>query len=368
MATKNSTKNNWEEVTVIAGEPCLARLSLDTLLDIKDRVHRFYKGDDVSTLKSVLSSHSLIKPKVVLYDPNAESLRVCLDVVETGTLIAKALIVVVSGDSVDGRMSFYSKAQKNKRLINYPYIGSDNPQSLLKFLSGWQIDSGVNITGDGKKWILDNAPTVVVKLKSNTKKDVEVYDLECLDSELSKLITYCKSESISIDLPDLKEFCSFVQTNDIWSFISAVVTGDYQTALTLMRDIHTEHGLNGILWLLNSQIAFLVQVKDLVGKGYDSDGIASQMNYGRFFGKYTIGDWEEIDHPAIPAINPWRVKKAMETMRNSFCTMDRLMSQQQSVCNAIIDSRSGMPEDIIMIYLVLSLCGITKYPEAHLIV
>lgn len=364
MAKTKSVVNtkNWEKVWVIGGEPCLVHLSLSHLLDASERIKRYYKGDDVSGLYSVLNIRSPKRPTVVLYEPNAEMLKTCLSVVESNYMAVKALIVVVQGDNIDGRISFYSKASKNNRLTNYPYIETSDRQTFLKFLSGWESDMGIKISGEAKKWLLDNAPTVSVKIKASNK-NVDAYDLETLHSELIKFSALYKGEE-GISLSDIREFCEFEQTSDIWLFISSVITGDYVTAFTVMDSVVAEHGINSLLWLLNSQIAFLIQIKDLLINGVtDPTEIQNKLNYKRYLNKYTDVDCNELSAVNEPAINPWRIRKAIDTLRNSFCTMSRLSLQQNHIANAITDLRFGFPEDILLSYVILSLCGVTIYPS-----
>jgi hypothetical protein len=331
------------------------------LLSDSNRIKRYYKGENFSNLHSSLTIRSPRRPSIVLYEPNAEALRICLSVVESNYMAAKALVVVVNGDNIDGRISFYSKASKNKRLSNYPYIETTDRQKFLKFLSGWESDTEIKISGEAKKWLLDNAPTVSVKSKS-AAKNIDVYDLEILNAELVKFSALCNEEGVL--LKDIREFCEFEQTSDIWLFISSVVTGDYSTAFDVLDGVVADNGANSLLWLLNSQIVFLIQIKDLLIRGVsDPTQIQNRLNYKRYLNKYTDYDCNELPVVNEPAINPWRIRKAIDTLRNPFCTMSRLSLQQQYIANAIMDLRFGLPEDIILPYVILSLCGVANYPS-----
>jgi hypothetical protein len=358
-----ASKETWDKVFVVSGEPCMVRLTVSSLFEPSDRAKKFYKVDDISNLISALTVHGIRKTKVVVYEPNAEVLHVCLDMIEANRLACLALIVVVPGDGLDGRLSFYQRAQKNGRVFSHPYVTTEDAQILLKFMSGWQKDSGIEISGDAKKWILSHAPTMSVKIKSgSTKKDAEAYNLDLIDSELNKMISYCQQNHIDISVDMLREFCDFSQVADVWEFVRAAVLGDYKTMSLLWSRVIDEQSAMGLLYLLNSQMTFLIQLKELLLKGItDLSTIQERISCGRFLNKYVDEDWQEIECSTDSQLNPWRIKKAMETLFDPNCTLSNLMSKGQAVVNAIIDMRYGGAEDIILPYLVLSLASITRY-------
>jgi len=353
-------KSSWQKVSVIAGEPLLARLSLNSILNKAQIIKRFYKGEIDVNFNALLTVNSIRKFTIVLHDPTADILRECLNVIESGKLNAHALVIMISGDNIDGRISFYSKAKKNNRIINYPYIENIDRQKFLQFLSGWEVDNNIKISNESKKWLLDNAPTISVKIKS-ANKNIDTYNLDVLNSELNKLFSITDKE---IQLIDIKEFCVFEQTSDLWAFISAIITCNYELAFYMFDSIVDENGFNSLLWLLNSQIAFLIQIKDLLNRGIaDPTQIQSQLNYNRYLNKYTGNDWNKLDTKEEPTINPWRIRKGIETLKHPNCSLSRLVNQQTNISNIITDFRFGFSEDILHSYLVLSLCGVVNYPN-----
>jgi hypothetical protein len=203
----------------------------------------------------------------------------------------------------------------------------------------------------------------MAKIKTNnSKKDTEVYDLSLLECELDKIVPLCKSEeNREISIADVREFCVFDQVLDIWAFIKNTVNGDYKPSIELLNGMLDQQGSSSILWLLNSQIAFLIQLKEYRHRGIrDYLELQKLMGENNHFGKYLNNHWEEMEPSSqLPAINPWRIRKACESIDGWDISI--LTRQHNAVANAIIDLRSGGSEDIVMPYLVLSLCGIVNY-------
>jgi DNA polymerase III delta subunit len=357
-------KDNWKKVWVVSGDPCLIRFALEAITEGKSIKRHFYKNDDISDLKKILTTYSLIPQKIIIYDPSAEALKLCSEVIEANRLLLEALIVVVWGDNIDGRISFYVKAQKNKRLVNYSYIEANDKQSLLKYISEWQRCSEKEISGEARQWLSNNAPIIYEKIKiSGTKKDAEVYDLQLLESELNKILSLCNYEKRNIELNDVVEFCNFDQVVDIWSFIKFIINSDYANSVKILDKMIDQQGTHSILWLLNSQLAFLIQLKQYLNEGItDISVLQKNMSHKEYLNKYYDDNWQEVTGVVDPSINPWRIRKAIESSGN--WAIGKLILQYQSVVNAIIDMRSGGQEDIVMPYLLLALCGVVNYDKS----
>lgn len=363
MAKKKADcKAAWDKVYVICGEPCLARLSLDTLVEGK-RVKRFYNNENIDYLKLALSGFSIKSASVVLYEPVAESLNLCLGLIESNKLTTDQLIIFVSGDNIDGRLSLYSKALKNKRIFNYSYIEASDLNGLKKHLTKWEKETGILIEPKAMQWLIDNAPIILEKIKSpGGKRDTEVYNLQAVETELEKISTLCEYEHRSICLNDVVEFCTFNRTVDIWIFIKAAIGSNYKESFKLISKMIDVQGINTVLWLLHSQLTFLIQLKHYLNQGItDITVLQDKMSYKQYLSRYYNDDWQEVDSPTEPIINPWRIRKAMESI--GAWSMDKLVSQEQAVTSALEDMRSSGSEDIILPYLVLSMSGMARYTK-----
>lgn len=351
---------NWDKIYVICGEPCVSRITLLEFLEGKGKTKRFYKNENAN-LKNILTSYSIIPQRIVIHDPNAETLKICLEVIEANRVTVDKLIIIVAGDNIDARISFYSKAQKNKRIYTCPYIEANESAKLTAHLADWQVGSEVEIEPKAKQWLLKNAPIIVEKLKATGgKKDTEVYDLVCLESELDKIATLCKYEQRAITVEDVVNYCDFDQVSDIWYFIKSSLDGDYITANKLWSQLVSEQGISSVLWLLYSQLTFLLQLKQLLNNRITDFGVLQEkMSFKHYLNKYTNENWQLIEGINEPSINPWRIRKAVESSAN--WSMETLVSQHEAVVRAIIDMRSSGKEDIVMPYLILALSNHASY-------
>jgi DNA polymerase III delta subunit len=354
----------WDKVWVISGEPCMARLSLNSLIEengIK-KTKRFYKDSDIKFLRSSLTTFSMIKDlAIIVYDPNAEMLRICQEAVENNCVAVKMLIVATIGDSLDGRASFAVKAKKNSRIMDFSYIEAKDTIMLGRHIKNWEQGSEVTINPQALKWIYSNAPITIAKVKGEGgKKDAEVYDLGLLEAELDKITYLCNYEGRNMELSDVQTYCDFNQVADVWDFIRLALNGDYKQSRNLLDKLLDQQGLNSALWLLYSQLCFLIQLKHFVNEYGDSvDGLVNKMTYKQYLGKYYDDNWQECEPVNEPTVNFWRIKMAVQSSNN--WTVENLVTQYNAVTNAILDMRASGSEDIVIPYLLLSLSGKANY-------
>lgn len=368
---KPTTKSDaWANVYIISGEPQLCKMALSELLETLGNpgVKRYQKGDKVDNLQSSFSSFSFneVPDAIIVTNPNAEMLKVCQKAVDSGPFKVSALIVYNPGDSLDGRLSFVSAANKNKRIYHYDFLESTNKSSILKYVKDWESGTGVFMTDEARQWLVNNAPTTTGKVKTQTgKKDVEVFDLELLENELDKpyIIRVDTNEKITID--DIQELCTFEQNHDVWKFISASIDGRVKEAYLEIERMLESQDIKSAIALLMSQLKFLIGLKSLGDKylatasEYD---IAANISLSKYLNKYLLADWQDLEQTfEPPAINPWRVKKACESTPK--WSMEQLCRQYTASVYAYKDLRFGVPEDILLPYLMMALAGKIEYKE-----
>lgn len=368
---KPTTKSDaWANVYIISGEPQLCKMALSELLVTLGNpgVKRYQKGDKVENLQSSFSSFSFneVPDAIIVTNPNAEMLKVCHKAVDSGPFKVSALIVYNPGDSLDGRLSFVSTANKNKRIYHYDFFESTNKSLILKYVKDWESGTGVFMTDEARQWLVNNAPTTTGKVKTQTgKKDVEVFDLELLENELDKpyIIRVDTNEKITID--DIQELCTFEQNHDVWKFISASIDGRVKEAYLEIERMLESQDIRSAIALLMSQLKFLIGLKSLGDKylatasEYD---IAANISLSKYLNKYLLTDWQDLEQTfEPPAINPWRVKKACESTPK--WSMEQLCRQYTASVYAYKDLRFGVPEDILLPYLMMALAGKIEYKE-----
>jgi len=360
----------WSNVYIISGEPQLCKMALSELLETLGNpgVKRYQKDDKVDNLNSSFGSFSFnaIPDAIIVTNPKAEMLKVCQQAVENGPFKVSALIIYNPGDSLDGRLSFVSAANKNKRIYHYDFLESSNKSSVLKYIKDWESGTGVHFTEDARSWLVNNAPTTIGKVKTQTgKKDVEVFDLELLENELDKPYVIRVDTGEKININDVQELCTFEQNHDVWKFISASIDGRVTEAYQEIERMLESQDIKSAIALLMSQLKFLIGLKSLGDKylatasEYD---IAANISISKYLNKYLDSDWQDLEQTFdAPAINPWRVKKACESTPK--WSMEQLCRQYAAATYAYKDLRFGVPEDILLPYLMMALAGKIEYKE-----
>jgi DNA polymerase III delta subunit len=330
--------------------------------------NRYSKNDKLEHICSSFSSFSFndVKDAIIISHPNAEVLKACQNYVDNGPFKVSCLIIYNPGDFLDGRLAFVSKANKNKRIYHYDFIESSSSSLILKYIKDWEHGTGVKMTDEARNWLVKNAPKTTGKIKNQTgKKDVEVFDLELLENELDKPYIMKVDTNSSITLEDVQSFCAFNQSHDVWAFISHSVNGRIAEAYSEIEKMLETQDVKSAIALLMSQLKFLIGLKSL-GNNYlltaSEYEIASNLSISKHLNQYLSQDWLDLDKTfEAPVINPWRVKKACETVTK--CSMDTLCKQYIAAVYAYKDLRFGLAEDILLPYLMLALSGKIEYKE-----
>lgn len=363
----NKAANGWERVYVLGGDPFLCESTLAGILqDLGGPSKRRYgKTDGVATVRNALLAFSFeeIADAILLAHPSADQMKACLDVVESPGMTASAFVVMTPGDTLDARMAFASRASKHKRVLYLEPIEKERRQDLAQHLKDWEEGTGQSFAPEARQWILANAPVCSMKMKGAAgKRETEVYDLLCLENELEKLLSLKAQDPGPITLKDLEEIVHFQQDTDVWEFIRSAVSGQAEALLTLLGKMAQSQNAQGALWLLASQLEFLLGVKTLRERGFDgAERIASEMARNPYLGRYLGEDWQERESvPDPPAVNVWRVRKALEQPRGG---LDRLSRQYQSVLSALQDLRAGLDEQVVFPFLALALAD--QHPYAR---
>jgi hypothetical protein len=365
MAAKTTkSAGSWGRVFVIGGEPFQCEQHAHQAIG-EATARRFRRGDGGDTVSSALTEFSMedTPDAVVVSSPNADVLKGCLDAVESGGMTASALVVVTPGGTLDGRSAFAKAAQKGGRVFYHDYLGVEHPQGLEAFLDAWREYSGVGIDGPARSWLLSNAPTILASVKSASggSREAEVFDLPWLASELEKPMIVRKYGGGAITLSDLRTYCKFSRAVDAFAVVREAVSGSRQRALEMLDSAGISQANSGVLYLLASQLAFLVGLKSLWDAGVrDQAVLAEKLSSASYYSRYLDDHWREIEG-AGKSVNPWRVRKALEDVRGLDSV--RLSAQYRAVVSALRDIRTGLSGEVVVPYLVLALAGDVPYDE-----
>ena len=366
--SKSNAPGHWEKVWIIGGDSCLCRFEIEAAVDESGAgsTQKFGKGDSIRSVRTALTGFSMDErpSAVVVFNPLAEMHKMLLEVIQEGPFTAAALIVVTPGDTLDARAALVAAATKNKRLFYYSPIEAGERYALAEHLNGWEESLSVKIDRDAREWLLSNAPTLSSKVKTTGgKKELEVYDLDFFEAELGKMGRYRQTVGGSVTLDDVKTMCNFGQGTDIWALVKSATTGRGAEALRLLEDMSDAKGSSTALWLILSQLDFLIGLKSLLNAGIrNPDDIQQRMSPHVYMGKYFDDSWElPSDTKVCSPVNVWRIKKALEG--DLSMTLGQLSTQYIATVSAVRDLRAGLSERIVMPYYCMALAGMAPYSE-----
>lgn len=146
-----------------------------------------------------------------------------------------------------------------------------------------------------RDWLLEKLTELNIKMNPEAKEHLLTavnmmpqVSLDFLNSELEKIALYTQNSSqvAPLTLPKLREILSKVPEISIFAMIEALKQKELALALELFQEqlITGKHPVQ-ILALLSRQINQLLQIKELLGKGYDSKQIALHFKLPPFIGE-----------------------------------------------------------------------------------
>lgn len=164
---------------------------------------------------------------------------------------------------VDKRNKLYKKV---KDLGYAAELGRQNSSQLARWAGGILAREGKKITGKTMELFLSMAGD----------------DMENIRMELEKIVSYTMGREVVTD-KDVKEICTVQVTNRIFDMVAAIVNGQTKKAMDLYEDLLTlKEPPMRILFLIARQFNQLLQVKELMAKGFDKGVIASKMKIQPF--------------------------------------------------------------------------------------
>ena len=171
-------------------------------------------------------------------------------------------------NEVDKRGKMYKAVKEKGRIVE---MVRQDEKTLLIWIAGMMKKEGKQIRESTAKYLMSKVGT----------------DMENLEKEMEKLFSYTLGES-EINMQDVDAVCTTQITNKIFDMIEAVACRQQKRALDYYYDLLAlKEPPMRILYLLTRQFRLLLEVKDLLGKGYDKARIAKETGVHPFVaGKY----------------------------------------------------------------------------------
>lgn len=171
-------------------------------------------------------------------------------------------------NEVDKRGKMYKAVKEKGRIVE---MGRQDEKTLLYWIAG-------NVKREGKQIKESTARYLVSKTGT---------DMENLEKEMEKLFSYTVDQT-EITVQDIDDICTTQITNKIFDMVEAVATKQQKKALDYYYDLLAlKEPPMRILYLLSRQFKLLLEVKELVKRGYDKAQIAKTAGLHPFVaGKY----------------------------------------------------------------------------------
>lgn len=192
-------------------------------------------------------------------------------------MIPEYLCLVFVETELDKRSKMYKAVQKAGRVTEF---STQDDKTLMRWLLGI-------LNREGKKITQKDMERLLTKTGS---------DMGNIEKEVEKLICYTIDKEV-ITAQDIDQICVTQTTNKIFDMVRAVTEKKQGQALILYNDLLSlREPPMRILFLLARQFNLLLQVKELLGGGYNQNSIAQKTglpgfvvrNYITYARQYTI--------------------------------------------------------------------------------
>ena len=230
------------------------------------------------------------------YEGKGTSVTELIDLAETMPFFAEKRLIVVENSgffkNAEPELADYIKTMPDTVCFLFVENEVDKRGKLYKAVK----DKGraVELSRQDEKTLLYWIAGIVKREGKQIKESTARYliarvgsDMENLEHELEKLIAYTLGEN-EITAEAVEEICTTQITNQIFAMVEAVAEKKQKKALDYYYDLLAlKEPPMRILYLLSRQFRLLLQVKELLGKGYDKSTIAKSAGLHPFVaGKY----------------------------------------------------------------------------------
>lgn len=244
--------------------------------------------------------NALIQPDDTMnyayYEGKDVNVREVIDLAETLPFFAERRLITLENTGwfkhASGEFADYLKEMPETTSMIFVESEVDKRGKLYKALQsvGRAVELSKQDEGTLIRWI---ATDVKRERKQITERTVRHFlnkvgtDMENIQKELEKLFCYTLEKDV-ITVEDVEAICTTQITNQIFDMVHAVAAKRQKQALDYYYDLLAlKEPPMRILFLLTRQFKQLLEVKEMAGKGYAKNEIASKVGLHPFVvGKY----------------------------------------------------------------------------------
>lgn len=230
------------------------------------------------------------------YEGKDISVGEIIDLAETLPFLAERRVIFISNSGLfksgGEKMAEYLNECNETTLFIFVESEVDKRSKLFKTLQtrGYVAEFNIQDETTLKRWIAGILKKEGKKITENT---VQLFltktgtDMENIQMELEKLISYCLDKEIITD-EDVEAICTTRITNHIFDMVGAIAEQKTDLALQLYYDLLAlKEPPMRILFLIARQCNMLLQVKEMKTRGFDNRTIGTKIGVPPFIaGKY----------------------------------------------------------------------------------
>ncbi len=230
------------------------------------------------------------------YEGKDISVGEIIDLAETLPFLAERRVIFISNSGLfksgGEKMAEYLNECNETTLFIFVESEVDKRSKLFKTLQtqGYVAEFNIQDETTLKRWVAGILKKEGKKITENT---VQLFltktgtDMENIQMELEKLISYCLDKEIITD-KDVETICTTRITNHIFDMVGAIAEQKTDLALQLYYDLLAlKEPPMRILFLIARQCNMLLQVKEMKTRGFDNRTIGTKIGVPPFIaGKY----------------------------------------------------------------------------------
>ena len=195
------------------------------------------------------------------------------------TMPPETYMVFVESE-VDKRGKLYKAVKASGRIVE---LGRQDEKTLTAWILSQMKKEGKSIRRDALDLFLEKTGD----------------DMENIANELEKLLCYTAGKD-GVEYTDVEEICTVTTENKIFDMIRAVAEKRQKQAMDLYYDLLSlKEPPMRILFLIARQFNQMLQLKDLIAQGYDSQTVASKAGIAPFIAKRSLAQAAKFELPVL---------------------------------------------------------------------
>lgn len=244
----------------------------EALVDASDTMnHHYYEGKDIRQEEIIDLAETLpffAERRVIIIENSGWFQKGGEKIAEYLSEISQTAYFIFVEAQADKRSKLYKAVSKLGRTAEF---APQNEQTLSRWILGMLKKENKNITASDLQFLLERTGTEMAHIKT----------------EMEKLLCYTIDKQ-EITREDIEAICTKRVQNQIFDMINAMADREQKRALQLYYDLLTlKEPPMRILALIGRQFNLLLQVKELLKKGYSRQVISEKTGlHGFVVGKY----------------------------------------------------------------------------------